>query len=132
MRGFRNTLRLVAAVAAATAVAGATTASGGVDRIGTTEPTNFAIFSVKLAPSGVKFTPDPTTTTGTTGEFKIANSTKTKRKFALAGRATKLLRPKASAIFFILFDQAGKFTWSSTGPKVRTFKGTFDVTPATG
>ena len=129
MRGFRNTLRLVAAVAAATAVTGATTASGGVDRIGTTEPTNFAIFTVTLGPSGVSFTPKPTTTSGTTGEFKIVNSTKTKRKFALAGRATKLIGPKANTIFFLLFDQVGKFTWSSTGPKVRTFKGTFEVTP---
>lgn len=125
----RTTLRLVAAVAAATAVAGASTASAGVDRIGTTEPTNFAIFSVRLGPGGVSFTPKPTTTEGTTGEFKIYNASGKKRKFALAGRATKLIRAKATTIFFVLFDKTGTYAWTSSGPKVKTFKGTFEVTP---
>jgi hypothetical protein len=129
MRTSHTALRLVAAFVAAAAVAGASTASGGVR---TTEPTNFEIFNVKIGPSGVTFTPQPTTTSGTTGEFKILNASKATRKFALAGRATKLIKPRRNTIFFLLFDQAGKYTWTSTGPKARTFKGTFEVTQSNG
>jgi hypothetical protein len=132
MHASRTTVRLVAALAAATAVAGGATASAGVDRIGTTEPTNFAIFSVRLRPGGVAFTPQPRTTSGTTGEFKIYNASGKKRNFALGGRATKLIKARATTIFFLLFDRAGTFTWSSSGPKARTFKGTFEVTPEPG
>ena len=130
MRGSHTTLRLVAAViAAAAAVVGATTASGGVK---TTAPTNFKIFSVKLGTSGVGFNPAPTTTSGTTGEFKIYNASGKPRKFSLAGRGTRLIRAKRTTIFFLLFDKAGTFTWTSSGPKVRTFKGTFQVTESQG
>ena len=125
-----TTLRLVAAVLAATAaVVGATTASGGVK---TTEPTNFKIFSVKLGASGVAFNPAPTTTNGTTGEFKIYNASGTQRKFSLAGRGTRLIKARRTTIFFLLFDKIGTFTWTSSGPKARTFKGTFQVTESQG
>jgi hypothetical protein len=129
MRAFRTPARAIAAAALATAVAGVATASAGVDRIGTTEPTNFAIFTVRLGPTGVAFTPKPSTTQNTTGEFKIYNASGTRRKFALAGRATKLIKSRANTIFFLLFDKTGTFTWTATGPKAKAFKGTFEVTP---
>jgi hypothetical protein len=131
MRGFRSTLRLVAAVAAATAVAATPVASATTDRGQTTEPTNFAIFTVKLGSGGVAFQPKPTTTSGTTGEFKISNVSNQKRRFSLAGRATKILKPRTQTIFFLLFDRTGSFTWRSYGTtaKTKVFKGTFEVTP---
>jgi hypothetical protein len=130
MRTSQASLRLVAAVvAAAAAVAGATTASGSVN---TTEPTNFQIFNVRLGPTGVAFKPTPTTTSGTTGEFRIYNASGKQRRFALAGRGTKLIRTKRNTIFFLLFDRTGTFTWTSSGPNAKTFKGTFQVTQPSG
>jgi hypothetical protein len=131
MRIVRTSLRLVAALAAATAVAAVPVASAKVDRNRTTEPTNFAIFTVKLGSGGVSFLPNQTTTSGTTGEFKIFNTSKQTRRFSLAGRATKALKPRVQTIFFLLFDRAGSFAWRSYGTSARTkvFKGTFEVTP---
>jgi hypothetical protein len=129
MRAAPTTLRLAAAAVVSTAVVAAPTASAGANREQTTEPTNFAIFTVKMGSSGVIFAPDPKTTSGTTGEFKIFNQSNKMRRFALAGRATKLMKPRTQTIFFLLFDQAGGYTWRSYGRNARTFKGTFEVTP---
>jgi hypothetical protein len=124
--------RLVAALVAATAVAAVSVASASVDRGNTTEPTNFAIFTVKLGSRVVSFQPNQTTTSGTTGEFKIFNISKQTRRFSLAGRATKALKPRTQTIFFLLFDQPGSYTWRSYGTtaKTKAFKGAFEVTPA--
>jgi hypothetical protein len=122
----RTTLR-AAAVLFVAGVAAAPIASAGPERARTTEPTNFAIFTVKLASAGVTFAPAAKAQSQTTGEFKIYNSSNKSRKFELAGRATKLLKPKAHTIFFLLLADPGTYIWRSFGPNARTFKGTFEV-----
>jgi hypothetical protein len=94
----------------------------------TTEPTNFIIFNVQLVPGTVKFAPQPTAERGTTGEFKIYNKTKKPLRFELAGRMSKLVKPKAHTIFFLLLYERGTYTWRAFGPNAPTLKGTFEVT----
>jgi hypothetical protein len=119
-------LRVAAAVL--TLGAAAPVAAAGLDRVQTTEPTNFVIFTVKLASTGVAFTPLPVAKSETTGEFRIYNQSGKSRRFELAGRESRLLKPKAHTIFFLLLADPGMYTWRSVGPKAHAFKGTFQVT----
>jgi hypothetical protein len=124
----RTTLRLLAATAATAAVAAApAAASAHPAGIRTTEPQNFLIFTVKVAPTGVSFSPEPKAQMGTTGEFKVYNQSKRTIRFELGGRRTKLVKPKAHTIFFLLLSDRGTVVWRAYGTKAPTFKGTFQV-----
>ena len=95
--------------------------------LATTEPGYQFVVAFHLTNTGIVTKGPQAVPRGYSVQFLIVNQSAQRRRFYLGGRETPLLRPHMQYVFFLGMEVRGPYPYRSSGPNVRTFRGTFRV-----
>ena len=117
---------LRAQVLTAVAVASMAAAAAVAPAHGTTEPEVITPIGVRMTDNTVQLSQNEVDR-GAIVKFTVLNASRSARSFTIAGRTSKLLKPKAKQTFFMNFDLRGDYAYRSAGAKAKTLRGVFHV-----